>query len=113
MTKKEQPAAGHSALPGPAPAQVPPGQGPAPAQVPPGQGGDAPIATPEEVLAILTNLLRSDKAAEQLRAAEHLAKHYGILTPREEAQAGKSAIAGEIEAAIRSLEEERHGQGSP
>ena len=102
MTKKEQPAAGHSALPDTAPAKVPPGQ-----------GGDAPIATPEEVLAILTNLLRSDKAAEQLRAAEHLAKHYGMLSPREETSPVKTAVAGEIEAAVRSLREERHGPDSP
>ena len=71
------------------------------------------IATPEEVLAVLTSLLRSDKIAEQLRAAEHLARHYGMLSPRDECAPDKTAVAGEIEAAIRSLEEADHEPGSP
>ena len=68
------------------------------------------IATPEEVLAMFTAMLRGekgDKPADQMKAAENLAKHYGMLAPREEkATSVKPEIAEEIEAALRSLKEE-------
>ena len=62
------------------------------------------IATPEEVLATFTAMLRGEKPAEQMKAAENLAKHYGMLTPREDRAAVKPEIAEEIEEAMRSLE---------
>lgn len=110
MTKEPESIAGQAPSET-APALVSPDQGleTAPAK----ERGDAPIATPEEVLAILTNLLRGSKSAEQLRAAEHLAKHFGMLSPREETAPAKAAVAAEIEAAMRSLEEARHGQVGP
>lgn len=65
------------------------------------------IASPEEVLAAFTAALRGErgeKPAEQLKAAEHLARHYGILSQREEPTGAKPEIAADIEAAMRQLE---------
>lgn len=65
------------------------------------------IATPEEVLEAFTAMLRGEngeKPAEQLRAAEQLARHYGILAPRDERAAPDAAIAGKIDAALAALE---------
>lgn len=63
------------------------------------------IATPEEVLATFTAMLRSEKPAEQLKAAENLAKHYGMLAPRDEkATSVRPEIAEEIEEALRALQ---------
>ena len=70
------------------------------------------IATPDEVLATLTAMLRSDRAADQLKAAESLARHYGMLAPREEKAQPREKIAREIEAAIQSLED-HDGQARP
>ena len=65
------------------------------------------IATPEEVLETFTAVLRGEngeKPAEQMKAAENLAKHYGMLAPREEKTTSvKPEIAEEIEAALQSL----------
>ena len=68
------------------------------------------IATPEEVLETFTAMLRGEKRAEQLKAAESLAKHYGLLSPREEARAAcKPELAEEIEAAIEAMAGDAHG----
>ena len=42
------------------------------------------IATPDEVLATFTELLRGEKSAERLKAAEQLAKYHCLFTPKEE-----------------------------
>lgn len=43
------------------------------------------IATPDEVLQVMSHLMHTgEKEADQLRAADMLAKHHGLLTPREE-----------------------------
>lgn len=42
------------------------------------------IATPDEVLATFTELLRGDKSAERLKAAEQLAKYHSLFSPKEE-----------------------------
>lgn len=60
------------------------------------------IATPREVLETFTALMRGEKPAEQMKAAETLAKHYGLLTPREDAVV-RPEIAQEIEAAMAEL----------
>lgn len=44
-----------------------------------------PIASPDEVLATFTELMRGDKSAERLKAAEQLAKYHSLFTPKEEA----------------------------
>ena len=53
------------------------------------QGQPAPAgrctATPEEVLQVVTRLMHTgEKESDQLKAADMLAKHHGLLTPREE-----------------------------
>ena len=62
------------------------------------------IATPQEVLEAFTAMLRGEKTTDQLKAAEYLAKHYGILSPKESAPAINPALAEEIEAALRTME---------
>ena len=66
------------------------------------------IASPEEVLEMFTAMLRGEKGekpAEQMKAAENLAKHYGMLAPKEEkATSVNPEIAEEIEEALRSLQ---------
>ena len=51
------------------------------------------IATPEEVLATFTQLMRSEKTSEQLKAAEQLAKYHSLFTPRESAGFSPELIA--------------------
>ena len=70
------------------------------------------IATPEEVLQTLSAILRGekgDKPADLLKAAEDLARHYGMLGAREEKSPVKPEIAGAIEAAMQALREEHDG----
>lgn len=62
------------------------------------------IATPQEVLEAFTAMLRGERTTDQLKAAEYLAKHYGILAPKEQAPAMNPAVIGEIEAALREME---------
>lgn len=62
------------------------------------------IATPDEVLATFTELLRGDKSAERLKAAEQLAKYHSLFSPKEEDIApdmGEAALA--VEAAVAEL----------
>ena len=67
------------------------------------------IASPEEVLEMFTAMLRGEKGerpAEQMKAAENLARHYGMLAPKEEkATSVDPEIAEEIEEALRELSE--------
>ena len=57
------------------------------------------IATPDEVLATFTELMRGEKSAERLKAAEQLAKYHSLFTPRESAGFSPELIA-QIEAAV-------------
>lgn len=60
-------------------------------------------ATPEEVLQVVTQLMHgSEKQSDQLKAADMLAKHHGLLTPREETGFDPELIA-EIEAAVAAV----------
>lgn len=60
-------------------------------------------ATPEEVLHVVTQLMHgSEKQSDQLKAADMLAKHHGLLTPREESGYDPALIA-EIEAAVAAI----------
>ena len=52
------------------------------------------IATKEEVLETFTQLMRGEKTAEQMKAADALAKYHGLFAGKEdEAQAIDDAIA--------------------
>ena len=65
------------------------------------------IATPEEVLATFTELMRGEKSAERLKAAEQLAKYHSLFTPKEEA-AISSDTAAAVEAAVAALQAEHN-----
>ena len=60
------------------------------------------IATPEEVLATLTELMRGEKSAERLKAAEQLAKYHSLFTPKEDAGLPSESAAA-VEAAVASI----------
>lgn len=66
----------------------------------------AEIATPDEVLATFTELMRGDKSAERLKAAEQLAKYHSLFAPKEEA-AISSEAAAEVEAAVAAIQASR------
>lgn len=60
-------------------------------------------ATPSEVLQVVTQLMHTgEKPSDQLKAADMLAKHHGLLTPREESGYDPELIA-EIEAAVAAI----------
>lgn len=60
-------------------------------------------ATPAEVLQVVTRLMHTgEKEADQLKAADMLAKHHGLLTPREDSGYDPALIA-EIEAAVEAI----------
>lgn len=63
---------------------------------------DRVIATSEEVLATFTELLRSEKSAERLKAAELLAKHHGLFAAKEDAPISPDTIS-EVEAAVADI----------
>ena len=54
------------------------------------------IATPDEVLATFTELMRGEKSAERLKAAEQLAKYHSLFSPKEEAAADLSEAASAV-----------------
>ena len=60
------------------------------------------IATPDEVLATFTELMRGEKSAERLKAAEQLAKYHSLFSPKEDA-ADSSEAAAAVEAAVASI----------
>ena len=60
------------------------------------------IATPDEVLATFTELMRGDKSAERLKAAEQLAKYHSLFAPKEDA-AEPSEAAAAVEAAVAEI----------
>ena len=65
------------------------------------------IATPDEVLATFTELMRGEKSVERLKAAEQLAKYHSLFTPKEET-ADPSEAAAAVEAAVASIWAEHH-----
>ena len=66
--------------------------------------GPAPdIASPDEVLATFTELMRGEKSAERLKAAEQLAKYHSLFAPKEEVTADLSEAASAVEAAVAEL----------
>lgn len=55
-----------------------------------------PIATPEEILAVYTEILRTGKPSEQLKAGESLAKYLPMETlapPKQDNQAVDDLVA--------------------
>ncbi len=62
------------------------------------------IATAEEVLATFTALLRSEKPAEQLKAAEQLAKYHSLYAAKDEGAIPTDVIA-QVEEAVQQLME--------
>lgn len=68
----------------------------------------ADIASPDEVLATLTELMRGEKSAERLKAAEQLAKYHSLFTPKE-AEGVSAEAAAAIEAAVAALQAEHSG----
>ena len=60
------------------------------------------IATPDEVLATFTELMRGDKSAERLKAAEQLAKYHSLFSPKADT-ADPSEAAAAVEAAVANI----------
>ena len=60
------------------------------------------IATPDEVLATFTELMRGEKSAERLKAAEQLAKYHSLFSPKEQA-ADLTQAASAVEAAVADI----------
>lgn len=64
---------------------------------------DNGAATPAEVLQVVTHLMHTgEKESDQLKAADMLAKHHGLLTPQEDSGYDPALIA-EIEAAVDAI----------
>ena len=70
------------------------------------------IATPDEVLETFTQVLRSEKTSEQLKAAEQLAKYHSLFTPKENA-GFKPELIAEIEAAVKEIAARQEGKDAP
>lgn len=66
-------------------------------------GKEPDIATPDEVLATFTELMRGEKSAERLKAAEQLAKYHSLFAPKEEAAADMTEAASAVEAAVADI----------
>ena len=63
-------------------------------------------AAPEEVLQVISQVMHTgDKPADQLKAADMLAKYHGLLTPKEEPAIDPGLIQ-EIEAAVKAIADE-------
>lgn len=74
----------------------------------PTPGTEPDIATPDEVLATFTELMRGKKSAERLEAAEQLAKYHSLFSPKEEAAANLTEAAAAVEAAVADILAERN-----
>jgi len=66
-------------------------------------GNSPDIASPDEVLATFTELMRGEKSAERLKAAEQLAKYHSLFVPKEEAPADLTEAASAVEAAVADI----------
>ena len=91
------------------------------------------VATPQEVLITLTQIMRGDmtetavrkaaggeesiqlppKISERSKAAEMLGKRYGLFTDKDHAAQPKEEVVMQIEAALQKLMEEARGSRSP
>jgi len=60
------------------------------------------IATKEEVLETFTQLMRGEKTAEQMKAADALAKYHGLFAGKED-EAPRPEVAQAIDDAIAAL----------
>lgn len=71
------------------------------------------VAGVEEVLETFSRVLRSEKASEQLKAAEQLAKYYSLFAAKEaERERAFSAVVAEVEEAVKEIAERlRHEEG--
>lgn len=64
------------------------------------------VASAEEVLLTFSRALRSEKMAEQLKAAEQLAKYYSLFAAKEaEREREASEVVREVEEAVRGIAE--------
>lgn len=70
-------------------------------------GAEANIATPDEVLATFTELMRGEKSAERLKAAEQLAKYHSLFSPKEVAAVDLTQAASAVETAVATILAER------
>ncbi len=75
----------------------------------PTPGSPGGIATPDEVLATFTELMRGEKSAERLKAAEQLAKYHSLFSPKEEAAADLTEAASAVEKAVADILAEHGG----
>ena len=66
-------------------------------------GKEPDIATPDEVLATFTELMRGEKSAERLKAAEQLAKYHSLFAQKEESAADMTEAANAVEAAVADI----------
>ena len=66
-------------------------------------GKEPDIATPDEVLATFTELMRGEKSAERLKAAEQLAKYHSLFAPKEESAADMTEADNAVEAAVADI----------
>lgn len=66
-------------------------------------GKEPDIATPDEVLATFTELMRGEKSAERLKAAEQLAKYHSLFASKEESAADMTEAANAVEAAVADI----------
>ena len=66
-------------------------------------GKEPDIATPDEVLATFTELMRGETSSERLKAAEQLAKYHSLFAPKEEAAADMTEAANAVEAAVADI----------
>ena len=66
-------------------------------------GKEPDIATPDEVLATFPELMRGEKSAERLKAAEQLAKYHSLFAPKEESAADMTEAANAVEAAVADI----------
>ena len=66
-------------------------------------GKEPDIATPDEVLATFTELMRGEKSAERLKAAEQLAKYHSLFAPKEESASDMTEAANAVEAAVADI----------
>lgn len=65
--------------------------------------GAAGIASPNEVLATFTELMRGEKSAERLKAAEQMAKYHCLFSPKEETATDLTETASAVEAAVADI----------
>ena len=66
----------------------------------------ADIATPDEVLATFTELMRGEKSSERLKAAEQLAKYHSLFAAKEDA-AIPPEVTARVEAAVAAIQAEQ------